>query len=82
MHVPEVSDSVPIYDSWDKAAKRLINNLWKHPNAWIFHEAVDPIKLNIPDYLDIIKNPMDLSTVKTKLGNNEYTKISDFLNDV
>lgn len=80
--IPEVQETAPIYDSWDKAAKRLINSLWKHQHAWIFHEPVDPIKLNIPDYLDIIKTPMDLSTVKNKLNSNEYTKINDFLYDV
>jgi hypothetical protein len=53
--VPEVPENIPIYDSWDKAAKRLMNNLWKHSNAWIFHEPVDPKKLNIPDYFDIVK---------------------------
>ena len=61
---------------------RLLNNLWKHSNAWIFHEPVDPVKLNIQDYFDIIKQPMDLSTVKHKLKNNEYLKLADFLYDV
>lgn len=28
--IPEVQETAPIYDSWDKAAKRLINSLWKH----------------------------------------------------
>jgi len=55
LEVPEVSEQAPIYDCWDKAAKRLLANLWKHNQAWIFHEAVDPKKLNIPDYFDIIK---------------------------
>jgi Bromodomain/Ankyrin repeats (3 copies) len=80
--IPEVAESAPIYDSWDKAAMRLLNNLWKHSNAWIFHEPVDPVKLNILDYFDIIKQPMDLSTVKQKLKNNEYLKLADFLHDV
>jgi hypothetical protein len=38
--------------------------LSKHTYAWIFLEPVDPIKLNIPDYLDIIKKPMDFGTIK------------------
>jgi len=52
----------------------MMNSLWKHNQAWIFHEPVDPKKLNIPDYLDIIKEPMDFGTVKTKLNNNQYVK--------
>ena len=50
-----MSENAPIYDCWEKVAKRIINGLWKHTNAWIFYEPVDPEKLGIPDYLDIIK---------------------------
>lgn len=28
--VPDVPETAPIYDNWDKVAKRLVNNLWKH----------------------------------------------------
>ena len=65
--IPEVSEQAQIYDNWEKAAKRLMNTLWKHNNAWIFHEPVNPEKLNIPDYYDIIRQPMDFGTVKMKL---------------
>ena len=75
LQIPDVPENAPIYDSWEKAAKRLINTLWKHNNAWIFHEPVDAMKLGIPDYFDIVKQPMDLGTVKAKLQNNVYTKI-------
>lgn len=55
LEVPDVSDQAPIYDSWDKAAKRMMMALCKFQQAWIFLEPVDPKKLNIPDYFDIIK---------------------------
>jgi len=35
-----------------------------HQLAWPFNQPVDPVALNIPDYLDIIKQPMDLGTIK------------------
>jgi hypothetical protein len=44
-------------------AKRVLRQLMKHEHAWPFNEPVDPIKLEIPDYPLIIKNPMDLGTV-------------------
>jgi len=47
---PKFPDNAPIYESWDKAAKRMISSLWKFHNAWIFHEPVDPEKMGIPDY--------------------------------
>lgn len=82
LEVPEVPEQAQIYECWDKAAKRMMNNLWKHNQAWIFYEPVDPKKLNIPDYYDIIKQPMDFGTVKTKLNSNQYLKFQDFLYDL
>jgi hypothetical protein len=55
LQIPDVPESAQIYESWEKAAKRLLNTLWKHNNAWIFHEPVDVEKLGIPDYFDIVK---------------------------
>lgn len=40
-----------------------------------FLEPVDPIALNIPTYRTIIKKPMDLSTLESKLHAGEYTPI-------
>ena len=64
--------NAPIYETWDAAAKRLMSKLWKVSSAWIFHEAVDAHKLQIPDYFDVVKEPMDFGTIKNKLHNNQY----------
>jgi hypothetical protein len=47
-----------------------------------FHESVDPIADEIPDYLDIIQHPSDLSTVRTKLLNNRYRSLQEFKRDM
>lgn len=62
--LPKVPDSAPLYESWDKAAKRLMSSLWKSPNAWVFYEPVDPEKQGVPHYLSVIKTPMDFGTIK------------------
>jgi len=67
---------------WEKPGKKLMNVLWRANNAWIFHEPVDPVKLNIPDYFDVVKKPMDFSTIKKKLNNNAYRSGADFLSDL
>ena len=38
----------------------------------IFQEPVDPVAMDLPDYFDIIKDPMDLGTVQAKLERGEY----------
>ena len=38
--------------------------------------------LNLPDYYEIIKQPMDLGSVKAKLENREYKTPEEFVKDV
>ena len=51
-------------------AKKILENLWKTKDSKIFHQPVDPIAYNIPDYFLVIKKPMDFSTIKKKIGSN------------
>ena len=74
--------SLLYFGAWEKQAKKLINMLWKVKGAYLFHKPVDPIELGIPDYLQIIKNPMDFSTIKRKLSNNLYTNFKQFTEDI
>ncbi len=39
---------------------KVLQHLMKQQIAWAFLEPVDPVKLNIVDYFDVIKTPMDL----------------------
>ncbi|CAF3613857.1 unnamed protein product [Rotaria sp. Silwood1] len=52
------------------------------PFVWPFAKPVDVENLNLPDYYQIIKKPMDLGTVKKKLDNREYTSPEEFATDV
>ncbi|CAI4232287.1 unnamed protein product [Auanema sp. JU1783] len=47
-----------------------------------FRVPVDPQLLNIPDYLDIVKEPMDLLTIQTKLNSGLYTSPWGFCDDI
>ena len=44
----------------------------KHKYAWVFGKPVDPVALHIPDYFDIIKEPMDFGTIKERLDKKVY----------
>ncbi|PVV04805.1 hypothetical protein BB560_000688 [Smittium megazygosporum] len=74
--------SVSITSSQLPILLKIINSVLQNKNADPFFEPVDPIALGIPDYPDIVKSPMDLSTVKSKLEGGKYSVISDFMNDV
>jgi len=45
-------------------------------------EPVDPVELDLDDYFEIIKEPMDLSTVEEKLKDHKYNTTRDFGMDV
>jgi hypothetical protein len=65
-----------------KRCKQIIEAIRKHPSADPFLRPVDPIALRIPDYFDIIKEPMDLSTVNRKLMEDMYPDQETFETDV
>ena len=71
--VPEVED-----------AKRLLHVLFKNPKLiWPFEDPVDPISLNIPDYPLVVKNPMDIGTVRKHLHEGFYNgDIESFVKDI
>ncbi|XP_072310254.1 bromodomain-containing protein 3-like isoform X2 [Eucyclogobius newberryi] len=50
--------------------------------AWPFHTPVDAQALNLLDYHDIIKCPMDLGTIEKKMAARQYTDAQDFAADV
>lgn len=82
LEMPEIPEDVPIYDHWEKPAKRIVQNLWKHENAYLFHYPVDVKAWGIDDYYKIIKNPMDFTTIKCKLSNHEYKGVDEFVQDI
>ncbi|KAL1812237.1 hypothetical protein ACET3Z_022302 [Daucus carota] len=65
-----------------RQCENLLKKLMSHEFGWVFNSPVDPVKLNLPDYFDVIKNPMDLGTVKKKISSSVYTSPLDFVADV
>ncbi|XP_017830418.1 bromodomain testis-specific protein isoform X2 [Callithrix jacchus] len=61
--------------------KVILKDLWKHDFSWPFQRPVDAVKLKLPDYYTIIKNPMDLNTIKKRLENKYYVKASECIED-
>ncbi|KAG5534756.1 hypothetical protein RHGRI_022763 [Rhododendron griersonianum] len=65
-----------------KQCDGLLKKLMEHQHGWVFNTPVDVVKFNIPDYFIVIKNPMDLGTIKSKIASSEYSSPLDFAADV
>ncbi|EFO89711.1 CRE-BET-2 protein [Caenorhabditis remanei] len=70
---------------WQKFCVKLLNEMHSVKNksfAQVFYVPVDPVKLKIVDYLEVIKEPMDLQTIKKKLDYKQYTSGEEFERDM
>jgi hypothetical protein len=47
-----------------------------------FKDPVDPERDGVPDYLSVVKKPMDLTTMKAKMDAREYADENEFLADM
>ena len=55
---------------------------FQEPESMPFRQPVDPQALGIPDYHDIVRNPMDLGTIKRKLDAGQYNDPWDYVGDM
>ncbi|CAD7697813.1 unnamed protein product [Ostreobium quekettii] len=60
------SDEQELRILWKKC-ETILNNIKRHRLAGPFLRPVDPIRSGVPDYYEVIKNPMDLGTVGKRL---------------
>eukprot|EP00887_Chlorella_sp_A99_P005831 scaffold1.g5831.t1 len=65
---------------WQTCLK-IIQELLKNSNTKTYFG--EPVKVEyVPNYYQIIKNPMDLGTIKSKLERRKYTDVYQFRDDV
>ncbi|KAF7588070.1 hypothetical protein BBP40_006208 [Aspergillus hancockii] len=58
-----------------------IQSLKRMNDSRFYREPVDPVKMNIPHYPQIIRHPMDLGTIERKLKNYEYKTLQALVDD-
>lgn len=63
-----------------KTLELILDKLQKKDIYGVYAEPVDPEEL--PDYHDVIMNPMDFATVRSKLGSGSYSSLEQFESDV
>jgi bromodomain-containing factor 1 len=74
--------STPMTEAQNRFLLERIRNTKKIKVSLAFKDPVDPIALNIPQYPEIVKIPMDLSTMEGKLKEKRYTYVRDFMADL
>lgn len=65
----------------------LIKRMVSGPGYWTryvtnFKKPVDPVMDNAPNYSDVVKKPMCLNLMKTKMENGEYSSGAEFEADI
>lgn len=74
------SDKMNAYDY--NYCQKLLNEYFDAPMTKLLRAPVDPVKDQCPNYLNIVKEPMDFGTMKKKLKANQYDSIDSFYNDI
>lgn len=63
-------------------AVKWTNKLLEHPLCIEFSKPIPKNEAWSEAYFNLIKNPMDLSTVKSKLENQEYKNVEEWKQDI
>ncbi|RDW81086.1 putative transcription regulator BDF1 [Aspergillus mulundensis] len=71
----------PLTKPQHKFILKAIQSLKRMQDSRFYKEPVDPIKMAIPTYFDIIKEPMDLGTIERKLKDNQYSSPQRVMSD-
>ena len=65
------------------AATFILDDVFRHPRSLSFRKPVNPHALGIfPVYNQIVKHPMDLGTIKSRIDAGLYTNKDDLIADI
>lgn len=73
---------MPLSELKRKQILEILDNILSYRTSAFFDHPVDPVNDQLPNYLKIVKKPMDLGTIRNKIEQNEYDSISSFIADV
>ena len=71
---------VPRHGPHFNELRRFLYQIQNHKQAWPFLTPVN--RDEVPDYYNVIKSPMDLSTMEEKLENDGYSTPKDMIDDL
>lgn len=80
-NVPK-AQSKGLSDSDFKAVSIVLQKITADRRSHFFRHPVDPIRDDAPDYLKIVKTPIDLATIRAKFDGGMYSTRDEFNEDV
>ncbi|KAF2847207.1 bromodomain-containing protein-like protein [Plenodomus tracheiphilus IPT5] len=72
----------PMTEAQNRFLLERIRNTKKIKVSLAFKDPVNPVLLGIPTYPEIVKHPMDLSTMEHKLKDKKYGNVREFMADL
>ncbi|KAL4711358.1 hypothetical protein ACJJTC_019199 [Scirpophaga incertulas] len=82
-HSDDENSSTPaqgLCSTWQEWCTRVLRELTASPDAEPF---LKPVSLQMaPDYLSVVRSPMDLGTIRSRLSSGRYARKEHFLSDV
>lgn len=81
-HSRKVTKMDGVAVSMMRRCAQILTKLMKHKFGWVFNTPVDTKALGLHDYHIIIKHPMDLGTVKSRLDRYQYKTPLEFAADI
>ncbi|KAG1364176.1 transcription factor GTE7 [Cocos nucifera] len=76
------SESEKLLSAMMKKCGQILTKLMKHKKSIWFNSPVDVVGMGLHDYFQIIKQPMDLGTVRSKLSKGLYPSPLEFAADI
>mmetsp|Transcript_3179 Transcript_3179/g.4077 ORF Transcript_3179/g.4077 Transcript_3179/m.4077 type:complete len:205 (+) Transcript_3179:252-866(+) len=65
-----------------KQMEKIVKTLFQNNDSYAFRDPVDWKGLGLPDYPKVIKKPMDLGTVRSKLKAGSYHDVQECAEDI
>ena len=81
-HMESLSKNQPIPQAQLKQlCIGILKVIMNHKDSWVFNTPVDPVELNLKDYFEVIRKPMDLGTIKKRVENGCFYEMETFRDD-
>lgn len=76
----EYNNTIEDEKTFDEHCRFVVETLVNHKSSWPFREPVSIEE--VADYYDVIKDPIDLQTMTTRISEGYYTTVDLFIDDV